>query len=96
MDGADDRGLAGFLKSDVAFVDNMTITVIEEDWPDGDDRGSRAIPQLPAGAVSVGQELAPGVTVTATPSWFQADVTASIDVDDGRYEFRHRLARWNG
>ncbi len=96
MDGADDRGLAGFLISDVAFVDNMTITVIEEDWPDGDDRGSRAIPQLPPGAVSIGQELAPGVTVTATPTWFQADVTASVDVDDGRYEFRHRLARWNG
>ena len=96
MDGADDRGLAGYLTTDVAFVDNVTITVIEEDWPDGDDRGSRAIPALPAGAVSVGQEIAPGVTVTATPTWFQADVTASIDVDDGRYEFRHRLARWNG
>ena len=96
MDGADDRGLAGYLTTDVAFVDNVTITVIEEDWPDGDDRGSRAIPALPAGAVSVGQEIAPGVTVTATPTWFQADITASIDVDDGRYEFRHRLARWNG
>ena len=34
--------------TDVAFVDNMTITVIEEDWPDGDDRGSRAIPALPS------------------------------------------------
>lgn len=96
MDGADDRGLAGFLTADVAFVDNLTITVIEEDWPDGDDRGSRAVPPLPEGPVSVGQVLAPGVTVTATPTWFQADVTTSIDVDDGRYEFRHRLARWNG
>ena len=68
MDGADDRGLADYPTTDVAFVDNVTITVIEEDWPDGDDRGSRAIPPLPAGALSVGQEIAPGVTVTATPT----------------------------
>ena len=46
--------------------------------------------------LAVDQELATGVKVTATPTWYQADVTASIDVDDGRYEFRHRLARWNG
>ncbi len=96
MDGADVRGLATFLTSDVAFVDDLAVTVIEEDWPDGDDRGSRSIPPLPDGVLTKGQELAPGVTITDTPAWFRVDVTASIDVDDGRYEFRHRLARWNG
>lgn len=96
MDGADDRGLGTYLTTDVAFTNDLTVTVIEEDWPDGDDRGSRAIPPLPDGVLTVGQELAPGVTVTAVPSWRQARVTASIDVDDGRYEFRHWLARWNG
>lgn len=96
MDGADVRGLATFLTSDIAFVDDLAVTVIEEDWPDGDDRGSRSIPPLPDGVLTKGQELAPGVTITDTPAWFRVDVTASIDVDDGRYEFRHRLARWNG
>ena len=96
MDGADVRGLATFLTSDIAFVNDLTVTVIEEDWPDADDRGSRAVPPLPDGTLTKGQELAPGVTITATPTWFRVDVTASIDVDDGRYEFRHRLARWNG
>ncbi|MFT4296396.1 MAG: endonuclease/exonuclease/phosphatase family protein [Micropruina sp.] len=95
MDGADDRGLATFLTDDVAYSDRLGITVIEEDWPDPDDRGSRDIPTLPDGPLSVGQELAPGVTVTEALTAFRFGVTASVDVDDGRYEFRHRLARWN-
>lgn len=94
MDDEDIRDLGSWLTSTVAYTTSIQATVIEDDDIDPDDVGSRVVPTLPTGSLTTGQ-LAPGVEVITVNPDQSVRVSATVDVDDGHYEFRHTLSRWH-
>ena len=66
----------------------MDVTVTEEDVV-SDDVGSRQVPGI--GAL----DGAAGITKDQTSPDGTVRIRLSVDVDDGRYELRCSLSRWN-
>lgn len=94
FDDDDVRDLSQWLPAFTVYVNGVEVKVIEEDDISANDVGTRTIGVLPIGALAVG-DLAPGVRVERANPDTSARVIATIDVDDGTYEFRCTLARWH-
>lgn len=94
FDDDDVRDLSQWLPAFTVYVNGVEVKVIEEDDISANDVGTRTIGVLPIGALAVG-DLAPGVRVERVNPDTSARVIATIDVDDGTYEFRCTLARWH-
>lgn len=71
------------------YLDGVQVTVIEEDDIDSDDVGVGTIPPVAAAAG------APGFTVLSEGLDGRITGVCTITVDDGRYAFACRIARWH-
>lgn len=94
MDQDDERELGQWVPAQLPYVEHLEVTVIEEDDTSPDDIGSRAVPVLQGGNLTVGN-LAPGVRIEQINPDQTAQLIVSVDVGDGRYEMRCKLGRWH-
>lgn len=95
FDEEDVRDLDQWIEPLVVYAKELEAVVIEEDDIDSNDVGRRTIGVLPRGQVAVGSTLSPGARVADVRPDGSVRVVATIDVDDGHYEFRHTLVRWH-
>lgn len=90
FDQDDVRDLDQWISPAVVYLDHVGVKVIEKDDIDEDDIGQR---QMPAYSALAG---APGIALDpADPDDTVRRVRVSVDVDDGTYELRCSVTRWN-
>lgn len=89
FDDEDIRDLDQWIPVPVPYVDGIEVTVIEEDDIDPDDVGTVRIPNHAA------LPTTSGIRIDQTDPDGTMRISADIGVDDGTYEFRATVARWN-
>lgn len=89
FDQDDPRDLDQWIPPTVVYLDHVGVKVIEKDDIDGDDIGQR---QMPAYRDLAG---APGIALDPADPDGTVRVRVSVDVDDGTYELRCSVTRWN-
>jgi len=89
MDGGDARDLEQWIPQPIVYTDGVEFTVVEEDDLDPDDIGTVIIPPMDqigaAQSIRLDRILPDG----------SARITGRAAVDDGVYEVRLTIARWN-